>query len=383
MSRWIDARSASIALDGDWIVDKKQKMVSFTIKELSGVTDPAQPHAKVLIAKGNKDKKKRPGYGKEGPPGIIKQVALTNVVDGHQHTVVLSGTDEYNYGHTSWAGSYVGGDGHDHAWIRLTDGSIEIAESMGHTHTIQTIGKLEDDPMADAATKTEQNDEVAKALQVKLDRMEKVIALSPEHRAHFDTLKGEDADGWLAKSATERDDALREAAEANRIVYKALDGTEYRKQDDPRLVMLAKANDDQAKAIEQMRKDRAEAEITKLAEGLTAYPGDLETRREVVKSMMAIEDKDAREKALKGLQSHNDNLAKSMKELGVTGGPIEKDADDPQARLDELAKQYVKDNPDTSLLKAKVMVQRTPEGAELVRKIHNAAPAVVRTSKGG
>ena len=355
-------------------MDKKQKMVSFTIKELSGVTDPAQPHAKVLIAKGNKDKKKRPGYGKEGTieasGDITKQVAMTDVVDGHQHTVVLSGVDEYNYGSTSWA-SEDGDDwyGHSHSWIRQEDGSIKIGLSDGHTHEIETFGKQEDETMADAATKTNEtqgNDEVVKGLQAKIDRLEKVNALSPEHRAYFDKLEGDNAEKWLAKSATERDDALREAAEANRIVYKALDGTEYRKQDDPRLVMLAKANDDQAKAIEQMRKDRAEAEITKMAEEMTTYPADLETRREVIKSMMAIEDKDAREKALKGMRAHNDNLAVSMKKLGVSGGPVEKDADDPDSKIEDLAKKYAEENK-VPIEKARVDVLHTGEGADLLK----------------
>ena len=370
-------------------MDKKQNMVEFTLKELSAVEQGAQPYAQVLIAKGRKDKKKRPGYGKEGSTeasgDIAKQVAMTDVVDGHQHTVVLSGVDEYSYGSTSWA-SEDGDDwyGHSHSWIRLTDGSIKIGLSDGHTHEIETFGKQEDEPMANAATKTENDNEVAKALQAKLDRMEKVIALSPEHRAHFDTLKGEDADGWLEKSASDRTEALRKAAEANAVVFTARDGTEYRKSDDPRLVLMAKANDEQAAAIEKMAQDRKDAEIAKIAEELTAIPGDLDTRKDLVKTAMGIEDAEARTKALKALRSHNDNLAKSMVELGVSGAPVEKDAaGDPQAELDELAKQYVKDNPDTSLLKAKVMVQRTPEGAELVRKIHNAAPAVVRTSKGG
>ena len=300
-------------------MDKKQKMVSFTIKELSGVTDPAQPHAQVVIAKGRKDKKKR-GYGKEEPSGgIAKQVAMTNVVDGHQHSVVLSGVDEYSWGSTNWADKD-GGDyyGHSHSWIRVTDGSIKIGLSAGHTHEIETFGKQEDEIMADAAeVKTEKNDEVAKALQAKLDRMEKVIALSPEHRAHFDTLKGEDADGWLEKTAADRTETLRKAAEANAVVFTARDGTEYRKSDDPRLVLMAKANDEQAAAIEKMAQDRKDAEIAKIAEELTAIPGDLDTRKDLVKTAMGIEDAEARTKALKALRSHNDNLAKSMTELGV------------------------------------------------------------------
>ena len=222
--------------------------------------------------------------------------------------------------------------------------------------------------MADAATKTNEtqgNDEVAKALQAKMDRMEKVIALSPEHRTHFDTLKGEDADGWLAKSEVERDDTIRKAAEADQVVYKAADGTEYRKSDDQRLVDLAKARDEDAKVIAEMRKERAEADVAEIAKSLDSLPGDLDTRKHLVKAILGIDDKDAREKAMTALKAQNADLAKSMQELGVSGEPVEK-ADDPDAKITELAKKYAKDN-EVSIEKARVEVLHTAEGSELLK----------------
>ena len=354
--------------------DKRQKMVTFKLNEISAVDAGAQPEAKVTIMKraaekGDEKKKKKPGYSKEALANgevLAKQVALTDVVDGHQHFVITSGVDEYAYGYTSWTSD------HDHAWIRLEDGSIQIAEAEGHTHTIAVIGKQEDGNMTDVTKqdKPEASEELTK-LQAKYDRLEKINALSADHRAEFDKLKGDAADQWLEKSAGERDETIRKAAEQNAVVYTDGDGTEYRKSDDPRLVMLAKARDEDRKRIEKMEAERADAEVTKIAEELTAYPGDLDTRKAIVKSIHGIEDADEREKAMKALRAQNDNLAKSMKELGVTGAPVEKaDGDaDPMARINELAEEYLKAHAaeeGMNMLKARAAVYKTPEGRELM-----------------
>ena len=348
---------------------KRQDMVSFSMGEISAVDSPAQPHAKVAMIKraekGDKDKKKKPGYG--------KQVALTDVVDGHQHSVVLSGVDEYNYGYTGWTAE------HDHAWIR-TDGGVVIAESAGHTHTIAVIGKaeMEDTAMADPVTKTEDKPEASEELmklQAQVDRLTKINALSADHRAEFDKLEGDVADQWLAKTAGERDEAIRKAAEENAVVYTDADGTDYRKSDDPRLVMLAKARDEDRKRIEKMEAEQADAEVTKIAEELTAYPGDLETRKAIVKQITGIADEKTRDEAMKALRAQNDNLAKSMKELGVTGDVVEK-SDDPQARLDELAEEYLKAHAGEegmTALKARMAVYKTAEGRKLAAEINKAA----------
>ena len=355
---------------------KRQNMVTFKLNEISAVDAGAQEGAKVTIMKraaekGAGDKKKKPGYA--------KQVAMTDVVDGHQHTVVLSGTDEYNYGYTSWEGTYADGTGHDHSWIRLEDGGIKISETRNHTHVIETFGKQEDKTMAEATKqdKPETNEELVK-LQAQVDRLTKINALSADHREYFDKLEGDNADKWLAKTAGERDEALRKAAEANAVVYTDGDGTDYRKSDDPRLVMLAKARDEDRKAIEKLQAERADAEITKIAEELTAYPGDLDTRKAIVKQVTGIADEKAREEALKALRAQNANLAKSFKEVGVTGDVTEKaDPDaDPMARVNELAEKYMKDHAaeeGMTLLKARMAVYKTPEGKELMQKANEIA----------
>ena len=339
-------------------MSKKQKMLAFKLHELSAVGMPAQEGAQAVLIKGRTEKAEAQG-------AIAKTVAATNIVDGHQHSVILAGVDTYNYGNTSYASSngddYYGG--HNHSWIRQEDDSILILESAGHTHEIQVIGK-EDKDMSGDATKTDQA-KTLKELEEKYARLEKVAALSTEHREYFDKLKGDDADKWLAKTAEERDAMIKEGLEKNKIVYTDADGTTYRKSDDPRLVALAMKNDKMAEAVEKAAQERADAEVTKIAEGLTAMPGDLEVRKALVENTLAIKDEATRKKALEALQSHNDEIAKSFRELGVSS-QSQADENDPEAEIQKLAEKMQKESTEPmSIQKARMEVRKTPEGRKL------------------
>ncbi len=68
---------------------------------------------------------------------------LTSVIDGHQHVIDLDpscgpfgGPVSMNSGSTTWAVSEGASSGHTHDWLRNPDGSITIAVTEGHTHTI-------------------------------------------------------------------------------------------------------------------------------------------------------------------------------------------------------------------------------------------------------
>lgn len=56
---------------------------------------------------------------------------ITTSVDDHQHTLEMCGDD----GHTSYAGGKPD-TMHCHGWIRSADGTVTIAESLGHTHAL-------------------------------------------------------------------------------------------------------------------------------------------------------------------------------------------------------------------------------------------------------
>lgn len=80
-------------------------------------------------------------------------VDLTSIEAGHQHSINTCGTQDgcgytpwggpisRDSGCTSWAVSAGADDGHQHDWVRNADGTITLAMSQGHTHTI-----IEDDP---------------------------------------------------------------------------------------------------------------------------------------------------------------------------------------------------------------------------------------------
>lgn len=92
--------------------------------ELSLCAVPANGMATTRLIKAN-----------DKPPEqtIEKQSGLTNNVDGHSHLVPRIQDDE---GHTSYAYTNARTYGHDHPWVKDTNGNIIIGEAEGHTHTV-------------------------------------------------------------------------------------------------------------------------------------------------------------------------------------------------------------------------------------------------------
>ena len=133
------------------------------IREISGVTRPAQEGAKVTITKSRDnpkpketdvDKKYLDG-GYEGT--VIKRAILTSVVNGHSHIIVGDRLDDDDWlecypwgisdsiaGSTSWArnvqpGSVYDGDWHEHSWGRNKDDNTFLLTTVGdHTHEAST-----------------------------------------------------------------------------------------------------------------------------------------------------------------------------------------------------------------------------------------------------
>lgn len=62
---------------------------------------------------------------------------LTTAVDGHQHLIDLQPSfGDRMSGTTSWSMAEGADAGHEHAWVRNSDGTITIAEAAGHTHAL-------------------------------------------------------------------------------------------------------------------------------------------------------------------------------------------------------------------------------------------------------
>lgn len=206
------------------------------------------------------------------------------------------------------------------------------AEPIGNEDQDMTPEEKKAAEQAAAAQKAEMDN-----LKKRAERAESVAGLSDNHRSHFRLLKGADADAFLAQSETERDEAIRKAQEANRIIYKSEDGTEFRQSDDPRLVEMAKKLDLEQKKRKEMEMAACKAELEKLAGELTHIPGTAEDRMALVKGIQSLPVGE-REKAMTALKAQNERLGKSFQRAGTAAMP----ADDTLDPLDALAAELAK-----------------------------------------
>lgn len=346
---------------------KRNIMRAFKIAEISGVDVPAQEGAKALIMK------RAPGP--KEPEAFAKAAALTNAVNGHSHMIVLSYppesygyTGELNAGNTSWDAD------HCHPWVRTEDGTIVIGEARGHTHEIATVGKAASQSAGSTGEQVETKETAMtlEEMQKQLARATALAELNDAQKTHFKSLDAASQDAFLAKSAAERDaevDAVAKAASAaDPVVYKTLDGVEIRKSDGVALLTLAKSNDTLRKQNEDLAKAAADAELTRRVEKDFAHlPGDLESRKALVKAADGIPDATQREVALNALKAQSVSLGKATTTLGHGGAAPE--VTDAEKKLDELAKAHAAKE-GVSFSKAYDAVLATPQGEELYARLN-------------
>lgn len=312
-----------------------------------------------------------------------KRIALTNAVAGHSHSLLtnLEG-GEVNRGKTSWA------EGHDHDWIMDEAGNILIGDSMGHNHGLAALVMKQDGggalatlvvekiasatkaadsgnkespmtPEEKAAVEKAQNDAKAaqQVLEKRLARAEKLSELNDAQRALFVKMSAEQQDEFLALKPEDRQAQVTKVADENPVV-ETIDGMSFRKNDDPRLLAMAKS----------ARKDRDEREtaqkalkaegLRKRAEDLSHLPGDVDTRIALLEAVDTI-PVEKREKVLEILKSHDAGLAAAFAKQGAKGSP--KDGT-PEAKIEAIAKSLRDKNPKLSAEQAMVAALETPEG---------------------
>ena len=165
--------------------------------------------------------------------------------------------------------------------------------------------------------------------------LEKVAAMSGDHKAFYDKLEKDAKEAFLEKSDAERAADIRKATEDDPVIYTATDGSEYRKSDDARLVKMAMDRDEDRKKADELAKQLADADLTKRAEQeLSHLSGDLDVRKALMKQIDGIEDEALRKKALDSLRSKAPDMSYATKNLGVAAEPSK---DDPQAQLEKMA----------------------------------------------
>lgn len=357
--------------------DKLRVMKDLDLREISLVDQPMQDPARVAILK-------RGGENAD----VLKRIAITSQTGGHAHSVLTANYagGENRIGQTSYV------DGHTHDWVMDEAGNIFIADAMGHSHGIAVLTKNQ--PGAPAAGEVEQpagttkaapsgaeidnmTPEQLAALQKAADeskakiaeltkaneRSQSILALNAEQRAHFDTLKGNDQDQFLALTAEQRADVVKNLRDANPVVFKSADGTEYRKNDDARLIKMAKENDQRAVELAREQSIRKQADLEKRAgDEFKTLGGDVVVKAALLGAVEGIADATVRGKVLEALKAHDAGLGAAFQRVGTTTpANVNKRAGD---RLDELAKAYAASNK-CDLGKAYEAVIATPEGRSL------------------
>lgn len=213
-----------------------------------------------------------------------------------------------------------------------------------------------------AKAKADHEAEVAK-LKADLALAKSVGELTDAQKAHYAGLDEADKAKFLKAKPAEREAQLAKAKESDPVVYTDLDGVEYRKSDDARLVAAAKRADSSLKAA-RLSEERAQAsELQKRAEVLLKnLPGEINVKTALLKAVDGIQEEAVRTKVLDLLKVNGEKLAEAFKERGTSTGKVADN--DPNTRLEALAKKYAADNK-VDMVKARVEVLNTTEGQAL------------------
>lgn len=385
--------------------DNPQIVKRLVMTEYSAVTQPAQEGANVVLMKSShadgmdsSAKKKRP------KARIAKSSALllTSSEDGHQH--VLRIWDDERGGTTGSSVVEIEGAGptwHDHPWVIAEDGSLQIGEVLGHTHSVEqdavmsailgfmkgagdasqppkSLGKEFTMPKPNEPGKND----VARLSKL-AERGESIAALNADHFAFWKSLSGDDADHFLILSDAERTARVQEIekkkAESNPVVYVSkITGREYRESEKD-LADFAKRDDEREIEFRKMREKAEMAEFEKrAATELEFLPGTIEQRAVLLKAISSIEDEDMRGAAYLIVKSKSDALSEAFKKRGHTSqssetvdANSEPGSEDPIEKLEEMAKKFAEENK-VSVPVAFAKVIDTEEGRALYAEAYPA-----------
>lgn len=211
------------------------------------------------------------------------------------------------------------------------------------------------------------------ALEKALARAEAIAKMSDAEKAAMDGMNEEEKAKFVAAKPEDRKEEVAKRAEANPVIYKSkTTGAEYRKSDDPRLIDLAKRDDDREAELKKMREDALDETFSKrAATELARMPGEIAVKTALLKAVAGIKDEELRKGVGEMLKSVQGKLSVMLKEIGTgkddlsgddTDGDVKKAA---ETSLDKLAKDHMAKNAGVTFAKAYDAVLATPEGQKL------------------
>ncbi len=219
-------------------------------------------------------------------------------------------------------------------------------------------------PEEKAAFEKAANDKLVE-MQKRAERAEQIATLTDGQKGLFAKMDSKEQDSFLALKPEDRQAEVAKALDSNPVVYKTADGEEFRKNDDPRLVAMAKRADADRKARIDAETVTKRERLAKRAEGLT-LKGDLDTKIALIEALDAIpvEKRAKVEELLKGAEGA---VGLALETRG-TSGEQSTEGVKPEDALQALAKKHKDANPKLSDAEAYMAAVKSDEGKALYRK---------------
>lgn len=207
-------------------------------------------------------------------------------------------------------------------------------------------------------------EEINAELTAQLAKAEAYGRLTDIEKAHCNSLPAIEQETFLKMDTGARANVLAKVAEANPVVYTTSDGAEFRKNDDPRLVAMAKQADENLK-VAKAAQDKADTmEFEKRAgDELNNMPGETPAKVALLKAINGITDEAIRTQINQLIKAGNDSLAGAFEKRGTSatssGGATE--------TLEAMAKAYAeKHSVDVPTAYSEIL--KTDEGKALYAK---------------
>lgn len=339
---------------------------------------------------------------KSGTP-VSKTALFTNEVDGHQHLINLGWFDSDGCGSTTWAVASGSDYSHSHAVTRDAEGKFLILADSGHTHELApdqpAVILVPQDTIVVVQNRDGQRELIESALSgarkstqpialqqpafipegtmsnapdlakqladlnTQLVESKKSLAtlrkMSAQELALWLTLADEDATAFVSKSASERSPLVIDFAKRQEVEYLADDGTVYRKSDDPRMITLAKAADNE-------RRKREDVELAKRAsEMMSSLAGSNEVHIALLKAADGIGDEKLRKEALEAIKAANDAAKSAEIAKGHGGQDDPADGGDALEAFEKGRAAFAKTKNIANPLDAHASYVKTAEGRQL------------------
>lgn len=190
--------------------------------------------------------------------------------------------------------------------------------------------------------------------------------LSDAQKAHHNSLDDDGKAEFMKMDSEARQKVIEKKEEKNAVVYTDREGNEYQKNDDPRLVAMAKRADEEAKIAKTERERRELVELQKRADtDFEHLPGEQDAKVALLKAVDGISDEQTRESAFGILKANNEVMAKAFERAGSSVGNEFKKAED---ELTTIARKYAADS-NVSYETAYSEILKTDRGRELYEQV--------------